>query len=476
MFSTDLLKSHDGRLGRWWSELADKNFTIEYRPGQENPVADFLSRYGYDDSAALDAKQLLPAHRFSSKALSDIESWFKKTPTTPNVREQLEKKIQNGSSLPVEKTLSPLPCSPSVSKPYSPDPQTCRKSFALRFAQNILTRGRHLAPLADLDDLLRVRTLCPAHDSQEQATFTAVCPEPTTAPEHSKYSPSTVENSPPPPTSPAIPVVSLAAPDPPPTSVAATYTPTSPDNEFVLPASGPRTKDTTVIAPAPSSNKWITLLVTMHELRNPPWVPTTILGYIQLYLALSLLVALPLSYAADGYEFVKIPNGTTIHYAVPTVLLSGALLYQIFKENYEDEGENRVRHHLKYYLNKVRPDLEYKNTPEENLNSVWKGTNLARSLTKEDTNGLLIKLFQAHSYLTRTQKDAQEREEALLADQQATDAINNDWYDIGKLFDEKNAEAPRYIRPLVEKTIRLSDLSPFLKFFPLPKETSDYDS
>ncbi|KPA35824.1 hypothetical protein FLAG1_11452, partial [Fusarium langsethiae] len=52
----------------------------------------------------------------------------------------------------------------------------------------------------------------------------------------------------------------------------------------------------------------------------------------------------------------------------------------------------------------------------------------------------------------------------------------NDWYDIGKLFDEKNAEAPRYIRPLVEKTIRLSDLSPFLKFFPLPKETSDYDS
>ncbi|GKU10802.1 unnamed protein product, partial [Fusarium langsethiae] len=98
MFSTDLLKSHDGRLGRWWSELADKNFTIEYRPGQENPVADFLSRYGYEDSAALDAKQLLPAHRFSSKALSDIESWFKKTPTTPNVREQLEKKIkiQNG--------------------------------------------------------------------------------------------------------------------------------------------------------------------------------------------------------------------------------------------------------------------------------------------------------------------------------------------------------------------------------------------
>ncbi|GKU12363.1 unnamed protein product, partial [Fusarium langsethiae] len=222
--------------------------------------------------------------------------------------------------------------------------------------------------------------------------------------EHSKYSPSTVENSPPLPTSRETPVLSPAAPALQHTSVAVTYTHTSPDNEFVLPASVPHTKDTTATAQAPSLNKWITLPITMHELRNPPWVPTTVLGYIQLYLALSLFVALPLSYAANGYEFIKIPNGTTIHYAVPTILLSGALLYQIFKENYEDEGENRVRHHLKYYLNKVRPDLDYKNTPEENLNSVWKGTNLAKSLTKEDTNGLLIKLFQAHSYLTRTQK------------------------------------------------------------------------
>lgn len=214
----------------------------------------------------------------------------------------------------------------------------------------------------------------------------------------------------------------------------------------------------------------------MHELRNPPWVPTTVLGYLQLYLALSLFVAFPLSYAAEGYKFIKLPGGASIQYAIPTVILTGALLLQIFKENYEDERENRVRFHLEYYLKKVRPDLEYKTNPEENLDNAWKGTNLAKPLNKEDANRLLITLFQAHSYLAKTQKDAQEREEALLADQQATDAINNDWYDIGKLFDEKNAEAPRYIRPLIEKTIRLADLTPFYKYFPLSKDSSNYES
>jgi hypothetical protein len=35
-----------GRLARWWEQLADCNFQVQYRPGEENTVADALSRYG----------------------------------------------------------------------------------------------------------------------------------------------------------------------------------------------------------------------------------------------------------------------------------------------------------------------------------------------------------------------------------------------------------------------------------------------
>lgn len=116
MFTTNLLKSHDGRLGRWWSELSGCNFQIQYRTGVTNVVADFLSRYGYEDSAALDSNILLPASRFSSKALADIKSWFKSSPTSPNIRQLLEKRFSSSSSAPLrprrsnsEKAPSPLP-------------------------------------------------------------------------------------------------------------------------------------------------------------------------------------------------------------------------------------------------------------------------------------------------------------------------------------------------------------------------------
>ncbi|GKU09836.1 unnamed protein product, partial [Fusarium langsethiae] len=112
----------------------------------------------------------------------------------------------------------------------------------------------------------------------------------------------------------------------------------------------------------------------------------------------------------------------------------------------------------------------------ENLNAVWNGAHLGKDLPGKEANGLLINLLQAHSYLTKVQKDTQVREEALLADQQATDAINDDWFEIGKLFDPDNAEAPRYVRPLIEKALRLSDVTPFYQYFPLPKESTDYDS
>lgn len=90
MFTTNLLKSHDGRLGRWWEELSGCPFTIMYKPGEENTVADFLSRYGQNDSAALEQHVLLPLHRFHPKAQEDLLRWFKSSPRELNIREKLE--------------------------------------------------------------------------------------------------------------------------------------------------------------------------------------------------------------------------------------------------------------------------------------------------------------------------------------------------------------------------------------------------
>lgn len=130
MFTTDLLKSHDGRLGRWWSMLAEHNFTIEYRTGSENVVADFLSRYGYDDSAALDTKTLLPTHRFSPKALADITVWFKKSRDQPNIRNLLEKSLQKDGPRKSEKQIGsavPVPRPATVPAPLvSPRPKRAR--------------------------------------------------------------------------------------------------------------------------------------------------------------------------------------------------------------------------------------------------------------------------------------------------------------------------------------------------------------
>jgi hypothetical protein len=114
MFTTDLLKSHDGRLARWWTQLSGLNFRIEYRPGSENVVSDFLSRYQQDASDP-EGLVLLPAHRFSTKALADITSWFKKS-GDKNIRQILEDSFQSKE----KKNSSPVPVpapppSPSVS-------------------------------------------------------------------------------------------------------------------------------------------------------------------------------------------------------------------------------------------------------------------------------------------------------------------------------------------------------------------------
>jgi ribA/ribD-fused uncharacterized protein len=64
------------RLGRWYDDMVSSgiDFQIQYRPGMENTVADALSRYQKDASEGNDAyAPILPRHRFSDKALADID-------------------------------------------------------------------------------------------------------------------------------------------------------------------------------------------------------------------------------------------------------------------------------------------------------------------------------------------------------------------------------------------------------------------
>lgn len=62
-----------GRQSRWYEQLAECNFRIEYRPGIENTVADALSRFG-EDEYGVSHHALLPRHRFSPKALADLDN------------------------------------------------------------------------------------------------------------------------------------------------------------------------------------------------------------------------------------------------------------------------------------------------------------------------------------------------------------------------------------------------------------------
>jgi hypothetical protein len=146
MISTDLLKSHDGRLARWWQTLSEANFRIEYRTGEENVVADFLSRYQQDVPPPT-GHVLLPRHRFSQKALADLEklSFLKKSRDTANIRQKLEdshfgkKKI--GSPLPVEDRprVTSASARASLSAPARPKTEFLGKlsSFAQRYATKL---------------------------------------------------------------------------------------------------------------------------------------------------------------------------------------------------------------------------------------------------------------------------------------------------------------------------------------------------
>jgi hypothetical protein len=132
MFSTNLLKSHDGRLGRWWETLSQSNFQIQYLPGEDNVFPDFLSRYGFEPSTDPEPKILLPKERFCPKALADIEQWFKKSATSPNIRKLLEQKFaknENQISSPDPVPDPPLPISVrrTVLERIVPDSMTPRQ-------------------------------------------------------------------------------------------------------------------------------------------------------------------------------------------------------------------------------------------------------------------------------------------------------------------------------------------------------------
>lgn len=156
MFTSNLLKSHDGRLGRWWLELSQCNFVIQYTPGVENVEADWLSRYNLEDSVDLDPKQLLGAYRFAPKALADICEWFRRSPDAQNIRKKLESSFAHAPKRDNEKMAQLLEQhfeKLNDSPDPVPDPAQARMASAQR--QVFGTRYRVANPQApNMDELV----------------------------------------------------------------------------------------------------------------------------------------------------------------------------------------------------------------------------------------------------------------------------------------------------------------------------------
>lgn len=88
------------RLGRWYDDIVASgiDFQIQYRPGMENTVADALSRYGLETDTRPEYQPLLPRHRFSDKALTDIDMLV--TELSQSKREDLEISARAGNPCP----------------------------------------------------------------------------------------------------------------------------------------------------------------------------------------------------------------------------------------------------------------------------------------------------------------------------------------------------------------------------------------
>ena len=185
LFSTNLLKSHDGRLGRWYEEVSQCNIEIQYVPGEENLVPDFLSRYGHPVEGNSDPRVLLPLGRFSPKAQADIKQWFKQNATDKNIRQILEESFadvpdelekgpstqgaeNNGSGTPVPTPPAPPPpvagCRATAPPPRQPrerlvadslTPRQQRLAASLGLATYV---GTKLATLLPTDQCRRGRS------------------------------------------------------------------------------------------------------------------------------------------------------------------------------------------------------------------------------------------------------------------------------------------------------------------------------
>jgi hypothetical protein len=149
-------------------------------------------------------------------------------------------------------------------------------------------------------------------------------------------------------------------------------------------------------------------------LTSPSWAPSTIWGYLQLYVALSLFVALPIAYAED-YDWNQYPEHSTTFYALPIALFTSALATILAKLNYYPiKKNNNVRTSLEWSLKQVHPSVKYKADPVENLNEIWNLETEAQDVEGKIAHYLLINIFQAHTYLANFQQRVAPQIDELL--------------------------------------------------------------
>jgi hypothetical protein len=149
-------------------------------------------------------------------------------------------------------------------------------------------------------------------------------------------------------------------------------------------------------------------------LTSPSWVPSTVWGYLQLYLALSLFVALPIAYAED-YDWNQYPEHSKTFYALPIALFTSTLAAILAKLNYYPvKKNNNARTTLEWSLKQVHPNLKYQADPVDNLNKIWDKEDEAKGVEGKIAHFLVMNIFQGHAYLANFQQRVAEQIDGLL--------------------------------------------------------------
>lgn len=92
------LEKPSGRLARWMLELQQHDFTIEYRPGSQNRVADALSRYPNDQTNSANEGEVhldVECHATEQANVSSNETVNKSTPNSTNWYVRLFEQVTN---------------------------------------------------------------------------------------------------------------------------------------------------------------------------------------------------------------------------------------------------------------------------------------------------------------------------------------------------------------------------------------------